>query len=439
MQQRFFVRAPLYWLLLLWIGIAVAAWLIGGTVQPTAPGERGVALPISLIMLVLLLVTLYCVLLWRGLSGRVPPRFFWLFFVGLELLVFIMDAVSGQSSLALNCYLVLGLCALTMYKRVVPVLIVAIISSLLVVVSHSLPFRAAAATKLAPAQGVTLGSFFDVATLVLIALGYLLAYQQQVHAQAQLEQTHQELQSAHSRLAASTRQIETLTRLTERQRMARELHDTLLQGIAGIIMQLDVTSAQMDRQHYPQAQQVLGQTISSARAALVEARRAIQDLRASTSRTDQLVASVQEEITHFFQMTGIRCHTELEDLVQTPPQHGDHVLRIIGESLSNVARHAQANQVSVVASVMEQWLEIVVRDDGRGFDPANQDLRTGHYGLLGLHERAHLVGGTLSVGSASGAGTTIRFRVPLASTDHSTLSQTPAIAPACSVEEQTYA
>lgn len=439
MQQRFPIRMPLYWLLLLWIGIAVCAWLSGSAVQPTVTSEPGAAPPVSQTLLVLMLVALYCILLWIGLSGRVPPRFFWSFFLGLELLVFILDEVSGHSSLTLNCYLVLGLCALTMYQRVAPVLLVIISSSLLIVVSRGFPLRAAAATKLATAHGSAIGSFFDVATLVLIALGYLLAYQQQVHAQAQLEQTHQELQSAHSRLAASTGQIETLTRLTERQRMARELHDTLLQGIAGIIMQLDVASAQMDRQHYPQAQQVLGQTISSARAALVEARRAIQDLRASTSRTDQLVASVQEEITHFFQMTGIRCHTELDDLVQIPPQHGDHVLRVIGESLSNVARHAQASQVSVVASVMERWLEIVVRDDGQGFDPANQDLRTGHYGLLGLHERAHLVGGTLSLTSAPGAGATLRFRVPLAPIDHPTLSQTPTIAACRSVGEQTYA
>src|SRR5262252_1731538 len=114
-----------------------------------------------------------------------------------------------------------------------------------------------------------------------------------------------ELQAAYSRLAASTRQIETLTLLTERQRMARELHDTLLQGIAGMIMQLEVTSAQMDRQHYPQAQQVLTQTISSARTTLREARRAIGNLRSRTPQQDQFTALVQEEIANFFQMTGI--------------------------------------------------------------------------------------------------------------------------------------
>jgi two-component system, NarL family, sensor histidine kinase YdfH len=202
---------------------------------------------------------------------------------------------------------------------------------------------------------------------------------------------------------------------------------------------LEVTAAQMDRQHYPQAQQVLTQTISSARTALLEARRAIGDLRSQTPQRDQFIASVQEEIAHFFQMTGITCHTELDELVHTPPHYCDQVLRVIGESLSNVARHARASQVSVVASAVERWLEITVCDDGRGFDPASQDRHTDHYGLLGLHERAQLVGGTLSLISAPGAGTTLRFRVPLVQPDHPTLSQMPAVSPARSVEEQTYA
>jgi two-component system, NarL family, sensor histidine kinase YdfH len=421
MQQRFPLRMPLYWLLLLWIGIAVAAWLIGGAGKHAVPGEPGAALPISLTLLVLMLMALYCILLWSGLSGRVPRRFFWPFFLGLQLLVFILDEVSGHSSLTLNCYLVLGLCALTMYKRVVPVLLVAISSSLLFVVSRSIPFRGAAETKLAPAHGFTIGSFFDVATIVLFVLGYLLAYQQQ-------------LQTAHSGLAASTRQIETLTRLAERQRMARELHDTLLQGMTGMIMQLEVTSAQMDRQHYPQAQQVLTQTISSGRTTLREARRAIGDLRSRTPQRDQFTVLVQEEIANFFQMTGITCHTELDDLLHTPPDYADHVLRVIGESLSNVARHAQASQVSLVARVVDQCLEITVCDDGRGFDPANQDRNAGHFGLLGLHERAQLVGGTLSLTSAQAAGTTLRFRVPLAPSSGAAHPLTQEVSPALSGE-----
>ena len=469
MKKRPYSRSPLRWFLLFWIGIVVAAWLIGSTAQgavtvaggvsivasprPGAfialaplklePGQIAVksTLPLSLTLLFLLLVALYSFLLWSGLSGRFAPRFFWLYFLLQGLLVFAMYLVVGQPNLTLNFYLALTLCALAMFKRVGPVLLIATGSLLLfgVSLSVSIPFDTAFGKNLAAVLWFNIWSLSDGMTLIFFVLGYLILYLQQSRSQAQLEQAHQELQAAHRRLAASTRQIETLTLLTERQRMARELHDTLLQGIAGMIMQLEVTSAQMDRQNYLQAQQVLNQTLSSARTALVDARHAIRDLRSRTPRVDQFVALVQEEIAHFFQVTGIVCRARLDDLVHTPPQHCDHVLRVIGEGLSNVARHAQARHVSVEAKVVEKWLEISVQDDGQGLDPASQNLHSGHYGLLGLQERAQLVGGTLSLSSAQGAGTTLRFRVPLATSDNPALLLKQEIHPSVSIQEHTYA
>ncbi len=488
MKKSSLTREPLRWFLLLWVAMVVAGSLLGGGVGAGSPIGGGVGaknailsgiyyaayppaaasnalpvsksvnavpgvhmtiplpsigswkgdllvkptLPLSLTLLFLLLVALYSFLLWRGLSGQVAPRFFWLYFLFQGLLVLAMHLVVGQPNLTMNFYLVLTLCALAMLKRLVPVLLVAT-SYLLLFVSLSIciPFGVPLGMHLAAPwfniwsfsdlMTIVIWSFSDLMTIVFFVLGYLILYQQQSQSQAQLERTHLELQAAHSRLAASTRQIETLTLLTERQRMARELHDTLVQGIAGMIMQLEVTSAQLDRKNYLQAQDVLSQALSSARTTLQDARHAIADLRSRTPRIEQFVESVQEEIAHFFQTTSIVCHTHLDDLIHTPPHQCEHVLRVIGEGLSNVARHAQARQVSVEASVVERWLEITVRDDGRGFDPANQALHTGHYGLLGLQERAHLVEGTLSLSSSEGEGTTLRFRVPLAT------SRTPAL------------
>jgi NarL family two-component system sensor histidine kinase YdfH len=393
--------------------------------------------PLSSTLIFLLLVALYSFLLWRGLSGWVQPRFFWLYFLFQGLLVFAMQWVLEQPNLALNFYLVLTLCAVAMFKRAVPVLLIGT-SYLLLFFAWliiGIPFGVPPGMHLA----VSIWSFSDLMTIVFFVLGYLILYLQQSQSQVQLEQAHRELQGAHSRLAASTRQIETLTLLTERQRMARELHDTLAQGIAGMIMQLEVTSAQINRKNYPQAQQVLSQALSYARTTLQDARHAITDLRYSTPRVDQLVESVQEEIAHFFQTTGIVCHARLDDLVHTPAHACEHVLRVIGEGLSNVARHAQARQVSVEARVVERWLSITVRDDGQGFDPANQLLYSGHYGLLGLQERAHLVEGTLSVSSSDGGGTTLEFRIPLATSGNPIPPLKQARHPALSVEEQTYA
>jgi two-component system, NarL family, sensor histidine kinase YdfH len=467
MKKRFLTREPLRWFLLLWVGMAVTGSLIGNNAQNTiSSGVYVVAvspppaastdlppitqlqsgllmkptLPLSYTLLFLLLVALYSILLWRGLSGWVSPRFFWLYFLFQGLLVLAMHLVVEQPNLTMNFYLALTLCALAMFKRLVPVLLIATSYLILffVSLSISIPFGIPLGKHLA-ALWFNIWSFPDLTTIVFFVLGYLILFMQQSQSQVQLEQAHMELQGAYSRLAASTRQIETLTLLTERQRMARELHDTLVQGIAGMIMQLEVTSAQMDRKNYLQAQQVLSQALSCARTTLLDARHAITDLRSRTPRIHQLVESVQEEIEHFFQTTGIVCHAHLDDLNHTPPQHCEHVLRVIGEGLSNVARHAQAQQVSVEARVMERWLEITVRDDGQGFDPANQDLHTGHYGLLGLQERAHLVEGTLSLSSSDGEGTTLQFRVPLATPCNPAPPLKQESHSSLNLQEQTYA
>ncbi len=103
-----------------------------------------------------------------------------------------------------------------------------------------------------------------------------------------------------------------------------------------------------------------------------------------------------------------------------------------------MARHAHAHQASVEAKVVEKWLVITVQDDGQGFDPANRALSTGHYGLLGLQERAHLVEGTLSVNSSDRKGTTLEFRVPLAAADNPIPSANLAPSLPLSREDHTY-
>src|SRR5437879_296649 len=255
MKKRFLTREPLRWFLLLWIAMAVTGTLLGSNVQDglsiggSAPqtirsGVYFVALspspadftksppmtqlqssivlkptlPFSSTLIFLLLVALYSFLLWRGLSGRVQPRFFWLYFLFQGLLVFAMQWVLEQPNLALNFYLVLTLCAVAMFKRAVPAFLVGTSYLLLFFVSLSIdiPYGIPTGMHLA-ALWLSIWSFSDPTTTVFFVLGYLILYTQQSSAQIQLEQAHLELQGAHKRLAASSRQIETLTLLTERQ------------------------------------------------------------------------------------------------------------------------------------------------------------------------------------------------------------------------------
>jgi NarL family two-component system sensor histidine kinase YdfH len=121
--------------------------------------------------------------------------------------------------------------------------------------------------------------------------------------------------------------------------------------------------------------------------------------------------AVREEIARFTQATGIPCALELAVPAPLPEAVREHALRGVADGLSNVARHARARQAWVCLAQRDNALEVAVRDDGAGFDP--EAVPAGHYGLLGLRERARLAGGTLEVASAPGAGTRVTLRVPM--------------------------
>jgi NarL family two-component system sensor histidine kinase YdfH len=258
----------------------------------------------------------------------------------------------------------------------------------------------------------------DFADLLLFTAGYLVLYVLQARTQVQrdaayreLEAAKSELEMAHAELTASAGQIEELTRLTERQRLARDLHDTLTQGLAGVILQLEVATAHLAKQNYTRTAEIVQGAIGRARDALQEARAAIADLRAESPGPRDLTADVQMEIDRFGAATGIICEADLDALAAIPPPLDGQLRRALAEALANVARHAQARHVWIGAAFRQGMVEVEVRDDGVGFDPAavNPD---GHYGLLGLRERAQLSGGDLAVVSTPGTGTTLRCRFP---------------------------
>jgi NarL family two-component system sensor histidine kinase YdfH len=255
-----------------------------------------------------------------------------------------------------------------------------------------------------------------VGPVSLFAAGYTILYLQQVRAREQAQKLLHDLEVAHAQLSAYALHVEELTLAAERQRMARELHDTLVQGLAGLTMQLEVVNLRLTNQRYEQAQATIQQAMERTRATLAEARNAIYDLRLDTEHEYNLVITVQEEIEHFSETTSITWNADIEALSSTPPARSTHVLRMISEGLTNVARHAQAQHVWVSATHesgdVGQNLLIEVRDDGNGYDPEVVATQVGHYGLIGLRERARLMEGTLEIRSAPGKGTTLQLRIP---------------------------
>ena len=249
-----------------------------------------------------------------------------------------------------------------------------------------------------------------LAPLMLFSLTFVILYRRQANARQQAQSLAARLETANQQLAEYAARVEELTLAAERQRMARELHDTLSQGVAGLVLQLEAVKAHLEAGRGERAVAIIDQSLARARSTLVESRAAIDDLRAIPAG---LPEAVRVNAERFTRVTGIPCELSLVlgDTVPSP-QAGDHLLGILNEALANITRHAQASQVWVKLEAKGNHLELEIRDDGKGFDP-EIETGAGHYGLLGMRERARLVGGTLEIESGTGRGTDIRLVVPI--------------------------
>jgi signal transduction histidine kinase/ligand-binding sensor domain-containing protein len=208
-------------------------------------------------------------------------------------------------------------------------------------------------------------------------------------------------------------------RVQERMRIARDLHDTLLQSFQGVVLKFHAVTYRLpDR---PEAKKELEAAIEQARQALAEGRDAVQGLRSSVVVTNDLARA----ITTFGE--GLACdqdgrhapefHVVVEGTSRDlAPLVRDEVYRIAGEALRNAFRHAEARRIEVEIHYDTRRLRMRVRDDGKGIDQRLMDQggRAGHHGLPGMHERARLVGGKLAIWSELHSGTEIELSIPAA-------------------------
>jgi NarL family two-component system sensor histidine kinase YdfH len=242
---------------------------------------------------------------------------------------------------------------------------------------------------------------------------YVMMFDRQAKARQHSQRLLEELETAHRQLTEYAAQVEDLTLTTERQRMARELHDTLAQGLAGLILQLEAADSRLLHAEPEMAREIVQQAMERARATLTDARQAIQDLRSEDSPTKELSEIVREEVDRFKQATGIPCHLVLSLPNQISTSIKENAQRAVAEGLTNVARHAQASQVWLSLKEKEGMLEVCIRDNGIGFETSNSMDIAGHYGLIGLRERTRLAKGKFDVTSVSGEGTTLTIHLPL--------------------------
>jgi signal transduction histidine kinase len=211
-------------------------------------------------------------------------------------------------------------------------------------------------------------------------------------------------------------------RVDERTRIARELHDTLLQSFHGLLFRFQAVDNLLPARP-GEAKHTLESALDDSARAITEARDAVHELRSSTVITNDLAAAVTalgEELAahHATSSPSQDSPTFLVEVEGTPqdlhPILRDEIYRIAGEALRNAFSHARARRIEVEIRYDNRELRLRIRDDGRGIDASvlSDEGRAGHWGLTGMRERAKRIGGNMDLWSELGAGTEVELRIP---------------------------
>src|ERR1700682_5982360 len=212
-----------------------------------------------------------------------------------------------------------------------------------------------------------------------------------------------------TRLSAQSRQSAVMA---ERNRMARDIHDTLAQGFTGVIVQLEAVEEAMSKDQAVKASGHLDRAGELARESLREARRSVQELRPHALGEKQLSEALKDLMERMTSGTTVHAELSLQGEQQKlPPEWETNLLRIGQEVLTNVLRHAQAGEFKALLVFDSREIRLDLRDNGCGFDPQR---RHEGFGLQGMRERAEGMGGQLTIQSAAGKGTAISIVLPVA-------------------------
>jgi two-component system, NarL family, sensor histidine kinase UhpB len=225
------------------------------------------------------------------------------------------------------------------------------------------------------------------------------------------------LTSASMRWSPEALQAREGAREEERRRLARELHDELSQALTGLKMELSWVENRVEGERSSSATdvhakvQVMRQLLDRAMHTL---RSVITELRPEALDRLGLVAALEWQAETFARKAGLRCRfTSTGEAVELDRGRASSIFRAFQEMLTNVARHAAASRVDVTVAQSTEVFVITVRDNGRGFEAAAA-ARPSAFGLLGMRERALLLGGEIEITTAIGRGTTVILKVPLA-------------------------
>ena len=199
----------------------------------------------------------------------------------------------------------------------------------------------------------------------------------------------------------------------ERNRLAREIHDTLAQNLTATGLQIESAEALLEKDADPEkVRAALARALSLTRSNLDETRRSVLDLRAAPLEDRSLPEALKALVDRWESETGVPTRFRaVNGSRPLPPGVEAALYRVCGEALNNVARHAGARRVAVRLVSAPETVNLLVEDDGQGFDPSG--VPEGRHGIVGMRERVEALGGALRVDSSPGTGTRVEATLPL--------------------------
>jgi signal transduction histidine kinase len=242
-----------------------------------------------------------------------------------------------------------------------------------------------------------------IQAVVFLAVGFSISF-----LLSRLRRQQESLESANKQLTHYASTLEHLAIIQERNRLAREMHDTLAHTLSGLSVQLETIKAYWDVDTTA-ARSLLDKSLTSAHSGLEETRRALKALRASPLDDLGLAGALSALARDMAARANLTLDLSVaEKLPPLSPDIEQAIYRVAQEALTNVINHGQAKNILVKLESSENKIKLTIRDDGIGFN-AEKNGKPGHFGLTGIKERAKLVGGELNILSQPGNGTTIQL------------------------------
>lgn len=253
--------------------------------------------------------------------------------------------------------------------------------------------------------------FFEILNAAIQIVSFLVLGYFITALMSQLRAQQDSLEQANAQLTHYASTLEHLTISRERNRLARELHDTLAHTLSALSVQLETVKAYWNVDANA-AQTMLDKSLEATRSGLQETRRALKSLRASPLDDLGLSLALRRLAESAARRANLRLELALPDQIPTlSPDVEQCIYRVAQEAVSNVTHHANAQKLALRLGVTGQDISLLVEDDGRGFKEPGNNHQTDHFGLPGMRERAQLAGGQLTIDSQPGRGTTIRLTI----------------------------